>query len=100
MDKQSPKGVFLCVQVVSSEIILCLGKRKLGISVDDVKVYLEDGTEIDEDETMLACENGFVFLFWPAGEKWQMQSSCTSSTGEHSGVKGDVMANSKGDLII
>ena len=87
------------MQVMSFEIILCSGKRKLGISVEDVKFYREDGMEIDEDETILACENGSVFVFWPGGEKWQMQSSCTSSSGEHSGVKGDVMANSKGDLI-
>ena len=85
---------------MSCEIILCSGKRKLEISVEDVNIYLEDGMEIDEDETMLACENGSVFMFWCAVEKWQMQSSCTSSIGEHSGVKGDVMANSKGDLII
>lgn len=49
------------MQVMSSEIILCSGKRKLGISVEDIKIYLEDGMEIDEDETMLASENGSVF---------------------------------------
>ena len=87
------------MQVMSFEIILLSGKRKLGISIEDVKIYLEDGTEIDEDETMLACENGSVFVFWPSGENWQLLSSCSSSSWEHSGVKGDGMANSKGDLI-
>ena len=74
-----------------------LRKRKTWI-IDRGRIYLEDGTEIDEDQTMLACENGSVFGFWPGGEKWQMLSSCTSSSWEHSGVKGDGMANSKGKV--
>ena len=45
------------MEVMSFEIILCSGKRKLGISVEDVKIYLEDGTEIDEtiDDKMRRC---------------------------------------------
>ena len=61
-----------------------------------MKVFLEDGTEIDKDETMLACDNGTVFVFVPDGEKWEVRPSGT--TGESSAVKEGVMTDSKGDF--
>lgn len=85
MDKKSSKAVFICMHVMSFDIILCSGQRKLGISLEDVNIYLEDDTEIDEDYIMLACGNGSAFGFWAGRDKWQMQSSCISSSGEHSG---------------
>ena len=75
---------------------LCPGKAKLGIEAENIKVFLEDGTEIDEDETMLACDNGTVFVFVPDGEEWEMQPSDT--TGEKTAAKGGLVTDSKGDL--
>lgn len=75
---------------------LCPGKAKLGIEAENIKVFLEDGTEIDEDEMMLACDNGTVFVFVPDGEEWEMQPSDT--TGEKTAAKGGLVTDSKGDL--
>lgn len=44
---------------------------KLGLQKDvNVTIVLEDGTEIDDDELLLACENATVFIFVPDGEQW------------------------------
>ena len=36
----------------------------------NASIFLEDGTKIDENEIMLACENGTMFTFIPEGEQW------------------------------
>lgn len=48
-----------------------IGKIKLGIEADvSVEVLLQDGTEIDDNETFLACEASTVFIFIAKYEKW------------------------------
>ena len=93
--------ILICISE-AFKTILCSGIAKLGIEAD-VKVYLKDGMEIDEDETLLACDNGTVFVFMPDGEEWKTHSSSGSRvplSGEQSALKQNVMADSKGEFSL
>ena len=37
-------------------------------------------TEIDDDDTILACQNGIVFTFVPHGEQWNPSVSSADQT--------------------
>ena len=42
-----------------------------------MSIFLDDGTEVDDEDVLMACENGTISHFVPDGEKFQ-----TASTNE------------------
>ena len=46
----------------------------------NVKIFLDDGTEIDDDDTLQACEAGTVFHFVPNGQHWSPSVSTTDNS--------------------
>ena len=46
----------------------------------NVKIFLDDGTEIDDDDTLQACEAGTVFHFVPDSEHWSPSVSTTDNS--------------------
>lgn len=81
-----------------------IGKIELGIEADvSVEVLLQDGTEIDDNETFLACEASTVFIFVAKGEKWTPVPSAslfkevTNKTDD--AIQSSVVYISKGKLM-
>ena len=57
-----------------------IGKVKLELQPEvNVKIILDDGTDIDDDDTMQACEAGSMFNFVPDGEHWSPLASTTDN---------------------
>ena len=46
-------------------MFILIGKVKLGIKQQNVTVLLEDGTDIDDNETFLCLPSGTIFIFVP-----------------------------------
>jgi hypothetical protein len=83
---------------------LFLGKVKLGIQQDvNVTIFLEDGTEIDDDDTLLACQNGTVFTFVPHGEQWNPSVLSADQTcidvGSGENLVGQKLSNSSTGIV-
>lgn len=49
--------------------LLFSGKAKFGIKEETIRVFLQDGTEIDDDETFKACASETLFVFLSNGEE-------------------------------
>lgn len=62
-----------------------------------MNVFLEDGTEVDDDEILLSLPSGTIFIFVPEGEHWS--SSATYSGAHNETVVHQNVSASKGTVL-
>lgn len=65
--RKNRKGIVAC----SLKDLKTVGARKLGLRGDDYRVYLEDGTEVDEEEYFQSLPPQTVFVMVGSEENYE-----------------------------